>query len=371
MEVALMPEARPSVKRPWYSRGLSAIGQIIVRMYALLILLVVLWTGYTAIAYLARYVFRPAHVPPQFLDPLAASPEAAGAAGEAPREGISHYHRNPQPLMYAGGVGCTTSGCHTLLPHTRRKEVRAFTNFHTMFLDCSACHDPKVTPPVSAVWLDNDTGRSAQPPALLRLLALFEGSSEVSPTKPAELHGDVIGFLRQAEADVGVDPPLHELLIQLETTEPGSPVWRRAIDELQAILPSRVRGEYGARITPSSVAESWSERQARLADLTKEYNAAPPDSPQRDTINKRIHEQVLAKPDACLTCHGGEPPRFNFLQLGYSSRRAAALSTSEVARMIQHIREGRQFSYFTPLLQPTTRGESPATNPGEEPHETR
>ncbi len=372
-----MAEPAPTARLPLPRRALRAAGRIIVRLYALLILLVVLWTGYTAISYLARYVFRPIAVPDKFLDPLAAPAppdrrQARGSAGaEGPGDDLAHYHRDPQPFAFAAGAGCATGGCHTLMPHTKRKEVRAFANFHTTFLDCSSCHDPGVTPPARAAWLDNRTGAVQKPPALLRLMVLLEGVSQPVQTKAADITPQIIALLREAETAVGVDPPLHEMLIHLETTEPGSPVWRKAIGDLQAVLPSRVRGEYGARIAPAAVAEEWARRQSQSAALTREYNATAPSSPQRDAVNKRIHENVLAKPDACMTCHGGEPPRFDFEQLGYSPQRASALRNTEVARMIQHIREGRPFSYFSPLLQGPSRTAPPATRPSEETNERR
>src|SRR5262245_20362248 len=136
-EGAVMPEpvtppaARPSAA----SRFGAGIGRFLVRAYALIILLVVLWTGYTAISYLARYVFRAGQVPAQYLDPLAAGVPASQPPrdGEMPAPlvapGISRYHRDPQPFEFIGVAGCTTSGCHTLLPHTKKKEIRAFANF--------------------------------------------------------------------------------------------------------------------------------------------------------------------------------------------------------------------------------------------------
>jgi hypothetical protein len=344
-----MSEHAKSAATASHSHSAGRIRRFIVRSYAFLILCIVLWTGYTAISYLARFVFRPGDVPAQFLDSLASGlpstqPAAAGATPQSIAEpSIRHYHRDPQDFDFAGSTGCTTSGCHTLLPHTRRKEVRAFANFHSTFLDCSSCHDKSIQGPTPAAWLNNHTQRVQGAPAMLQIATLIDTRREDLDKNPAAISANIIALLRQAETDVRPDPVLHDLLIQMDTSEAGSPVWRQAALELQRTLPDRIRGEYGARITPSSVADAWSARQSRLADLTAEYQKADPANPNRKQTLDKIHEQVLAKPDACMTCHRDEPSRFDFEKLGYSPQRAAALRDVAMARMIEQIRQGQPF----------------------------
>lgn len=322
----------------------SALGRFFVRLYALLILLVVVWTGYTAVAYLARFTFTAQRVPERLVDPLAQGMPASqpGAATQpVPTPAIAHYHRNVQDFPFTEPAGCSTSGCHTLLPHAKRKEVRAFANFHSTFLDCTCCHDANLKPPTRAVWVSNATGRQQDAPALLKLAALIEARGDAILNKPAEVSNEIISLLRESETAVGVDPPLHEIRVNLETSEPGSPVWRQAAVNLQMLLPNRIRGEYGARITPADVAARWSDRQSKLSDLTRQYKSAS--GAQRDAVNKQIHEGILAKPEACLTCHGGEPARFDLQQLGYSPQRIGTLGSTPIARMIEQIRQGQPF----------------------------
>ncbi len=348
---------KPSANAP-YAPGIgSRIGRIIVRVYALVILLIVLWTGYAAIAYLAKYVFTSGEVPTKFLDPLASGipvsqPAAPGAATQPVAvPAISHYHRDTQEFAFVGVAGCTTSGCHTLLPHTQRKEVRAFANFHSTFLDCASCHDADVKSPAPAVWLDNQSGTPAEPPALLRLMSAIDAGSDAIQNRPAEIGPNLVALLRESEQRVGVDPPLHSALIQLDTSEPGSPVWRQAVTDLRAMLPNRVRGEYGSRITPTAIADQWTSRQDRIAQLTRDFQAAAPGSAQREQVSRQIHEKVVAKPDACMTCHGTEPARFDFARLGYSEQRIATLKSTPIAQMIQRIRDGQPF-HLPKLLEP-------------------
>jgi hypothetical protein len=329
--------------------------QVLLRAYALLILAIVLWTGYTAISYLARNVFASTRVPDRFLDPLArgmpsTKPSEPGATAIPLAEpDIRHYHRDPQKFAFIGSAGCTTSGCHTLLPHTKRKEVRAFANFHSTFLDCSSCHDASLQGPTAAVWLNNEKERPQDPPAMLRLATLLEAGRTQIEKNSSEISSRILALLRDSETNVLSYPVVRNLFTQLDTSDPGSPVWRQAMDELQAVLPNRVRGEYGARITPASVAQHWAERQSRLADLTRQFHSAPAGSAQRDALNKQIHEQVLAKPDACMACHRDQPSRFDFEALGYSPQRAAGLRDAAIARMIEQIRQGQPF-YLPEIL---------------------
>ncbi len=329
--------------------ALSAARTLTVRAYALLILLIVVWTGYTAVAYLVRTVFTPVHVPDRFmsrkstagLDPLKSAQRLTAAIQPLPGD-PGHYHQAGRWPETISQEGCATSGCHNQLPHTRHKETRAFANFHVTFLTCGMCHDARLQNPVAAAWVDS-AGERSGPPALLQLMRLLELEADRIKQSPGEVHSDIIKGLRSTLKATGGDPLLEYLLIQLDTSEPGSPVWRQAFARLNQELPNHTRGEYGARIAPESLDAERRQREEKLHDQAARVLSAPADSPQRDALKKEIHTDVLAKPEACLSCHSGEPARLDFESLGYSPQRAAALRGTPIARMIQQMRDGRPF----------------------------
>lgn len=334
----------------------SKIGHAIVRLYALMILLLVLWSGYAAVAYLVRMVFTPARTPEQFVqraDTLQATllleGEARAQAIASARRPVGHYHDVERWLQPDTHNGCAIAGCHGPLPHVKRKDVRAFANFHTTFLTCGVCHDAEMHAPMAAVWVDVATVRRQAPPAMLRLTNVLETKREQVQSQPASIHGEIVALLREANGVAG-SPQLDYLLVQIDTSEPGSPVWRTAVANLAAELPNHARGEYGARIAPEARVAELQEQQGRLATLAGEYTDAREGSPERARLHKQIHSRVLARPEACLSCHGGEPARLDDAALGYSPQRATALRASPIARLIQQIREGQPF-YLPKMME--------------------
>jgi hypothetical protein len=336
-----------------FSEGLL---KLIVRLYALAILLVVIWAGYTAIAFLVRSVFEHTVIPPQYNGwPSALSrghlrPELVGAEELiVPRSPVEHYHLVERTLPEDLHNGCVTSGCHNALAHTKRKEVRAFANLHATFLACGLCHDASLSGTTPAMWVDIVTGQPTQTPPTLRLMDYLEADNQKIHSAPAEVNAAIAPLLAQL-VQLSPDPVLGYIRLQLTTSQPGSPVWRHAMDQLVQELPNHLRGEYGAKLTPRRSAEDLGQRERRLADLTREYLAAPADGPERKKLHDEIHEGILKRPSLCLACHGGTPPRLDFRALGYSPQRAAALSSSDIARQMQQIDEGQPF-YLPRLLQ--------------------
>ncbi len=330
------------------SRVLKKTGRFIVRAYALAIMLLILWAGYTAIAFLFNAVFRPIHVSPEFLawqgslDAEALRQEhVAGVTGPAARAPLSHYHRVDRWFQPDPHDGCTASGCHSPLPHGRSKELRAFANLHATFMDCRMCHQSPGSSPMPTMWVSTRTGRAQGVPPILELAKRLEGARPEEDVKA--FHADMTSLLQQSIDVMGGEPALSNLLLRLRTSEPNSPVWRRARDQLAVELPAHARGEYGAKIAPRADDAQRARAAAELAELTRRYRAAAGGSREREECLKEIHAGLLAKPRACLACHGGEPARLDFESLGYSVRRAADLRKTSIAKLMQDIQGGKPF----------------------------
>jgi hypothetical protein len=155
--------------------------QLIVRSYSLLMLLVLGWAGYLAFASLLRTVFVPQPVPRRFLEwqgriDVAAlrSENVPGLTGPAARAPLGHYHRVEQWFELDPRNGCTLSGCHDPLPHTKKMKVPSFANMHTTFLACQMCHEPDVHAADSVAWYSTATGQVQPIPAVLRLRNYLE-----------------------------------------------------------------------------------------------------------------------------------------------------------------------------------------------------
>jgi hypothetical protein len=316
-------------------------------VYALAILLLVIWTGYTAVSYLFQSVFSPEGIPedlrtwekPVTLKTLEAG--AGGTVAEVPRRApYAHFHGVGAVFEAGPAAGCSTSGCHHPLPHTKRKEIRAFANLHTSFLTCQMCHDKQLEGRVDAEWVRTADGKSTAPPAVLRLVGMFETQGDAIRDTPADVHQKLVDLLGAAIYVAGRDSVLEYLRIQTQTSDPGSPAWRHAVSQLEAELPNHTRGEYGARIERRG---SHRLEEQNLETATAQYLSAAEGSGARDEAYKKLHAGVLSEPKGCVACHGAKPSRLDFEALGYPPSRSAALEAAPIAHMTQQILEGKEF----------------------------
>jgi hypothetical protein len=344
--------------RKWYSpiRWLAAIWrfitgpwlwhlikELIVRTYALAILILVLGAGYWAVRYLVRTVFEPPQVPGQItnwqakLDAASLRTEQhAGVERPAQRPPMGHYHQVDQWFQPDPFNGCTLAGCHEPLPHGKKAKVAAFMNFHTTFLDCRMCHEPQAhTTP--ARWISTQDNQPVETPVILQLIDFLEQNAAKIESDPATVHPKIVDLLRRSVATLGGDGMLDQLLSQIESTQPGSPVWRDSVSELISELPNHARGEYRAKLTWT--ANDRAAEYRNLSQQTAQYFANPKD----DSIKHQIHAPLAKDPASCLSCHEDAPAMLDFSAAGYSPLRAKYLSDLQVARMIQHIREGQDF----------------------------
>lgn len=323
------------------------IRNFIFRAYALVIMAVVVWAGYAAVTYLYKAVFRPGKSPEALLAWEATTraealraPEALGITTPALRSPIAHYHAVDRWFHPDLRNGCITSGCHDPIPHSKSKELRAFANLHSTFMSCEVCHTEHATAPLPAVWTDLSSGAVQPPPTVLQLAGKLTAA-----TQPADLtdqSAPIVSLLRQSLDVMGWDPVLDYLALQIETSQPGSPVWRQAMEQLRTEMPSHARGEYGAKITPASADGRPARRD--LSALLERYFSRKADQADRGVILKQVHEGVVEKPEGCLPCHRAESPMLDFEALGYSAQRRKELTSTPVVGTIQQIREGQPFN---------------------------
>ena len=319
------------------------------RIYAFVLAGVLLYVFYLAVSYLVVMVFFPAPVPERLL----ASPGLLGAAelrtqvipgigGPPPRKPMAHYHEVGQLAQADQVSGCTISGCHEPLPHSRSIYVRSFANLHATFLTCEMCHEPVKERPVKAGWVSTTTGQQTDPPGLVQLMRLFQTQRTRIEQDPAALNQTILSLLAQV-VEVSQDPLLRYLHLEIATAEPGSPVWRDAVTRLDEQLVLHTRGEYGAKIAPLAAADSYLRQSEKMRHSAGPVLAAASQSAERKRLNDQLHASMQVKPDRCLACHGDTPPLVDFEALGYSPQRAIFLRTNPVAHEVQNVREGRQF----------------------------
>jgi hypothetical protein len=339
------------------SRVLGVGKTIIVRLYALAILLVVVWAGYTAVSYLFHAVFQPVQVPPWFLEwrghldeKALREPDVPGVTGPAARAPLAHFHAVDRWFQLDPHNGCTVSGCHMPLPHTKSKALRAFANFHSTFIECMMCHETVKANPAPAMWVSISTGLKQGPPPMLQLIRALEADAAKIRENPASVQPTIDSLLRETVTVLGGDPLLEYLHLEIHNAQPGSPVWIHAMDQLSQTLPAYARGEYGAKIAPQASDSDLKQAAAELAEQTKAYQAAAAGSPAREELYKKIHAPVVARPKGCLLCHGGKPARLDFESLGYSASRAAQLHGAPIAKLMQQVQEGHPF--YLPGIQP-------------------
>ena len=241
----------------------ALVKNLIVRVYALCIFFLVLGAGYLAVHYLVRTA-------------------AAGVELPAPRAPMSHYHRVDQWFQPDTKNGCTLDGCHEPLPHDQRAKVPAFVNFHATFLACTMCHAPQ-QPGSAAHWLSTDSGLPQDSPAILKLLRYLEQSGDTIQSQPATANGVISPLLEQTITTLGGDAVLDQLLAQMQSTQPGSPVWKHAVTELTGELPQHARGEYRAKL--DWVSDDRAADFASLSAQSQQYLAGPPNPALLTTIH--------------------------------------------------------------------------------------
>jgi hypothetical protein len=331
-------------------RFLQAVKSVVVRSYALLILSLLLAAGYLSVHYLVKTVFYPPTLPRAMSDWASKldvaelrSNHAEGVERSAPRAPISHYHTVEQWFQPDTRNGCTISGCHQPLPHDHRAKVAAFANFHATFLTCQMCHAPAAARPATARWVSTTTGLVQDSPAILQLMKFIELNTDAIATYPETVDRQIKQLLATAITSLGQDQVLDELLAEMQSSQPGSPVWKQAEANLVLELPLHARGEYGAKLAWTGDAAATESQFATLTAQARSFLAMPSDSPDRAALQKTIHQPLAGAATACVACHDDQPALLDFQSAGYSPKRALTLAHLEIARLMQQVREGQSF----------------------------
>lgn len=351
--------AEPEIERP---RGtLNVLRQLGRRSYAVLQAAFVAGVAWASLSFLVHELGGPetaieVEEVPLRLDASALEAPAehaevgAGAAArnELQRGPLAHFHAIPTWYSPDPGTGCTEAGCHGALPHGKRKEVRAFLNMHTTFVDCQVCHRDTDLHGAELVWLTPDRQRR-EPPAVLRLASLLQ---EPPPTgaRPAPWDEEVMATLKKAVEESGGDPELQRWLVALETSRVGGVLYTQVVEDIEAGIDRHGHGEYGARLgLPADSGKRWApsaEQQAAIEQLRGPGASLHVD--ERKRVVEVVHRD-LKKPEVeCALCHTQDEGLFDFAALGYARHRVESLRSNAVARSAQAVEKGD--SFFMPSI---------------------
>jgi len=326
--------------------------EIRIRLHALVVLFIVGWAGYMSVAVLVRSVFSPVLITEEFkgeimkMDADSLREEIPLQHEFASRAPMSHYHGVDQWFQPDNHNGCTIEGCHSPLPHNKIAAVRSFDNFHATFLTCELCHKYTITSKTEPLWVNIQTGGTQEPPAILNLMLCLENNQQEISDDPFSVHPTIVNLLEETLNINGGDPLLEYILVQLNTAEPGSPVWNHAVMELRIEIPQHARGEYGAKLAPLSLVApnfDYQKQGETLSDLADQYFAAADDETQLQAVHEKIHGALLEKPQNCKACHSETELILDFEKLGYSATRTEFLKNLPLASQILQIQQGQQF----------------------------
>jgi hypothetical protein len=336
------PAPEPAKKKPKKPRRPMKVivREWTVRLYTFALFAVVAGICAMALVYLFKSVFTPAKLPDSLavwqgsIDAKALrDPHVPGVTDGAGRAPISHYHKVERWFQADSHNGCTVAGCHEPLPHQKSK-VASFANMHVTFMDCKMCHEP-ASANVPAHWIGMASDRPQDAPASLRLIKMLE-ANHINKETAATLHPQILGLLKEVLAQLGRNEILDDLRVQIDSSQPGSPVWMKSVARIKGEVALHARGEYGAKLARKSPAGDVK----KMVELTKQFFAQPA---RHTEIEKEIHKPVLAKPNACQTCHAKQDGMLDFEKLGYSPRRAAGLRELPMASLMEQIRRGETF----------------------------
>ena len=366
-----MPERRDHADDSGARRLLRTLVDLCVRLYALALTLALGLAAAAVLYYLFHDLLAPYHPPEQIaalprrigLRELATGPQRFEAIrrSELARSPLSHFHRItgwPRPDR---ANDCTRSGCHTPLPHGQHKQVRAFLNMHATALHCSVCHLTSDRKPLLLVWYDPQTGRPAEPPALLRAYAWLT-SARVRDAKhfTEDEQRRIVKLLRQASAGVGGEPVLEELARHLAAVRPDSEQFRSLLETTRSELPHHFRAEYDTKLAlagPDGQPVLGFPGRTRLIESLIARRAAgqEPDAQQVKALHEGLRQPTLH----CTDCHRADGSLVDLAALGYPPARIRHLRQAMIFRMIEDIAAGQPFhlpAFLSPMAsQPATQ----------------
>lgn len=330
--------------------------QLAKRVYAVALVLIILWLSWRAVFYLVSSLMLPAKPPPQIVDiPTRLSPSAVVRSDSAaiqatanPRSPLSHYHRLDQGFQPDHHNGCTISGCHAPLPHGKNRADRAFLNMHATSIHCAVCHVQNNQTPLDLAWYDLQSGGElGRPPSLLRAFAWLTSPAvrDKKEFTSAE-QTEIVRLLRAAVDEAGGEPQLASLAGHLAAVRATSDEFTRLVQVTRDAVQGQFRGEYGAKLAlldagtrkpflgMSGIEAATKTFLARRGTLTE---------PEKTALLKQIHPPRRDRTLQCGECHRVEGSLVNFSSLGYPPARIQAISSPLVTEAIEHIIQGKPF----------------------------
>lgn len=161
--------------------------------------------------------------------------------------------------------------CHGDLPHSKIKELRAFSNMHASFISCETCHVKLEREAKTGVfkWYDRETGQIVESP----ITADIRPGTYAAKIIPFEM---VDGKAQRIDA------------------------------------PERI-----------AFAREFREQEKTLTEI------------QKSKANKIIHQIISKQPYLCEDCHQKEAPVLPYAELGYPQHRIDTFISTEVIGMIK------------------------------------
>ncbi len=368
--------ARPGSSRSGVLQRLRAVPGLLLafgrRIYAVVVIGVTAWVSFLAIRYLVVTLMFPSPAPAQItgiptrlnravLDTRRT--EWAGVASNVnPRAPLAHYHRLDGWIQPDPHNSCTQSGCHAPLPHSRRKEVRAFLNMHATTLHCGVCHMTSDQTPLPLTWYSLADGEACGPPSILKAYALLAAEQPVygSPVhqQNTTVQRELASLLSMAAEESDGVPALAELARHLAAVPPNGEAFGQLVEAARATLPRHFHGSYGAKL--SLLNRPGGEPllgHPGTAGPVKEFlqRGASLSPADRLALLARVHPRKRVQTLQCSECHSPGRPLVDLSKVGYPPARLEALSQPAVIRMIQHSSEGQPMhmrEFFTPQPQP-------------------
>src|SRR5688500_18817496 len=99
---------------------------------------------------------------------------------------------------------------------------------HETLMDCRVCHEPFPGVTGAAHWVNTANGRPQDAPAALRLINLLEANG-LTKENARQLNPRILALLKETLGQVGHNATIEDLMIQIDSSVPGSPIWMKSV----------------------------------------------------------------------------------------------------------------------------------------------
>lgn len=339
--------------------GLYVSGRAVLpRAYAAGLMLLICYVTFRAVRYLilgltttgapAKIVELPRRLDRDLLGTERSAWRALGGTMNT-RSPLAHYHRLDGWIAPDHFNDCARSGCHAPLPHSKRKEVRAFLNMHATSIHCGVCHMKTDERPLGLTWYDLETGQSTSPPAVLEAYRLLQSreAPTVEDAAAKAMQSQLVDLLRRADQSAGGVPALRELAGHFAAARAGSDVFAMIWTQARDVLPRHFRGEYGAKLALRQPGNGepvlgHPNTEGAVREYLRRGDKA--DTAERKQLLEAVHPRKRDSALHCTDCHTTKDGLVDFSKAGYPPGRIEALTSPTIARMIEHINSGQSMN---------------------------